>query len=186
MLIPSVTVVCDEFHPLSQFARNEVAADRGRLVHLLCTQRAILAPEEWDAVPDHVRGYVDAFMEWRDLYRPRFLAEACDTHFTSETLGVHGTPDLVAEFEGSGVGVIDMKSGFAPPYVDMQVAAYRRILCAQFGKVDFGAWLVLKPNGASKYHVMDEIEDANGATDFFAAVRLYRRINRKKLNGNGG
>ena len=157
MLLPSVTVVCSHFFP--PWNPSDEAANRGKSVHRLCFERATLPPEQWSDVPKAQRGYVDAFLEWRDLYRPVFHVEACETHRISEKLGVHGTPDLVATMGDGIIAVVDLKSGGAPPYVDMQVPAYRRLLCDTWGKVDHGAWLILKANGGSKFRVQDATED---------------------------
>ena len=181
MILPSVTIVCSSVHPMWCSEGIEAAMQRGTEVHEACHERAVYDADLWTPIAAHDK-YIEAFQEWKSIYRPVFTAELCEARFKDEAIGYHGQPDLIATI-GKQTGVIDIKSGSAPPYTDLQCAAYRRGLVATWGKIDFAAWLILLPSGRFKYHVMSAIEEATAAADFYAALRIYRRVNKGKLNG---
>jgi hypothetical protein len=161
------------------YTARDKAADRGSLVHSLVEAITRRAEVDRDSVPDHVRGYMQAFLSWVSLTQPTPLFSEC-TVYNREHLYA-GTCDFIAAFPDRKVRMIDIKTGGIYPEVGLQLEAYRRCEYlfprvngdpahpVAMPPVSETAVLLLREDGTYDYRPIIGDFDA-----FLAAVRLWR------------
>lgn len=119
--------------------QRDAAAGKGGKVHDFAM--ALAQGEEVD-VPDALVGYVDAYLDWRDLWQP--AGELVEAPVLNRTVFYAGTPDLIARLLGArdsdipgvclvcgtpdcpGVSLVDWKTGQSGIFgeVALQTVAY--------------------------------------------------------------
>lgn len=138
--IPSVTTVIDEMMATDKQWFRKHHRDRGSSIHSLVRQIAWLehpsSENEWDETAD-TPGIVPCGRAFRRFCRETgFQVTHTEQSLYSESMRVAGTLDLVGILGGK-VALIDVKSGSVPPTVDLQTAAYQRLVLDSMGiKVD--------------------------------------------------
>ena len=150
------------------------AGDRGGTIHSLIHATFMGGEIDRTGVPDHLKGFAEAFWKWQAMARPRMLHTET-TAFSHA--GYAGSFDLLAEL-GDRTALIDFKtsaSGVHRTEVTLQLAAYRhcdRMLpsrenndSVEMPAVDDTVCILLRSDGSFEHHAIPADEEA------FAAFR---------------
>lgn len=174
----SVTTALKEAGLIDERHFTEEARLRGEYVHAAISMHVDgdLAPESIDP---KIQPYFDGFL--RFMAESRATVHHCEQRLCDEAMGYAGTLDLLVAFPSAGAGrerygLIDIKTGYVPPSVGPQTAAYLR--CAR-------AWLpvgtliqrfALNLPGDGSYRLVP-LTNAQDELDFLAALRVahFRR-----------
>ena len=164
--IPSVTQILDAVGLISDFAKQPLAAERGKLVHLACKYlgQGIL---DWSTVDRSILGYVQSYEKF--LTQTQWLARAVEVSLYDKDYLFAGSFDV--DFtEG---WLVDLKSGVKAKWHPLQTAAYHRL---NGGKGKRGT-LYLQADGS-----MAKFEQHSDRTDlarFLACRTVYELLERK-------
>lgn len=183
--IPSVTEILKlaGFIDFSHIPAGILAAaqDRGHLVHeaLHYLNDGDL---HLDSVPDDLRGYVQAGIDFRRL--SGFTVYSCELRVCSPTWRVAGTLDLLGRWDDDVLTIADYKTGNPSDVAaDLQLAAYAELLREMSpelaGELIRRVSVRLTKDGA--FHV--EPYDDDSSTDwsiFLAALTTVTEVRRRK------
>ena len=154
----------------------ERAAERGTICHALLEQAVGGRMDEWE-YPDAYEGYAQGirlFLAEHDI-RPL----AVETPLYSARLGVAGTPDLLAEFDGR-LAILDYKfvSQLAKTKVKAQLNFYRALYEDNGLFVDGLYAVQFRPDGTYRLYptAMDD-------TELQAALHIYQIKHKKHGRG---
>jgi hypothetical protein len=142
------------------YAHRDRAANLGTVVHDYIDALNLGRP--MPAAPVEAKPYLRQAERWFKAFRPRILASEEEVYNRSEKYA--GRLDLIAEFPGRGVGLVDFKTGArpgdlhkGPPYREtaLQLNAYSRAEFIgapdgtehQLPTIDFAAVLYVWPEG---------------------------------------
>jgi hypothetical protein len=101
---------------------TRAAAAKGTVVHELALK---LAAGEEVTVPEHITGFVDAYLRFVDEWQPEELL--VEVPVFNRTVGYAGTLDLVANLVDGATWLLDWKTGASGIFREsaIQLAAYR-------------------------------------------------------------
>jgi hypothetical protein len=164
-----VTDVLDAVGLISDFAKNDIAARRGSMVHLACHY---LAEErlDWTTVDEQIVAYVRAFEKF--LHDTNFEVWKVETQLYDEELGFAGTFDLYGYCPAMGISVLDIKTGIKARYHGPQLAAYQHLIRNKHWKFpDHRAVIRLR---ADATYTLDPYKDRNDWKLFVSALNLVK------------
>jgi len=147
VVLPSVTQI---MKPLSDEKYRSIpedvlskAAHRGTVIH-----EAIENIIKYDFldVPEEYEGYVNGFLEFRDMYNPEFLAS--EYRMAHKFLNYAGTCDLLCMIDGE-LNLVDYKntSVINEGLCRVQLEAYSQALASHGVKVEKRRILQFRPDG---------------------------------------
>ena len=187
--VPSVTEILAPLH--RGYAKInpsvlEYAATRGRAVHEAL--ELIDYGADAEVTPETI-GYIQAYQEWANIYRPSWQGVEQIVYCESE--GYIGTLDRIGTLNGTRFAVVDIKTSQptkeALVSVCVQTAAYA-IAFTEQSKRPAEAWesikrygLFLKPDGTFRLVDCEEYEDKygfDGAVVFLNLLATHRVITR--------
>jgi len=167
--IPSVTQILDGVGLISDFAKQPLAAERGKLIHLACKYLAngVL---DWSTVDASILGYVCSYAKFLEHTAWKILAVEQSLHDPEYLFA--GTYDvLFSDY------LVDIKSGAPAKWHALQTAAYRRLASWAGAKATKRATVYLQEDGS-----IPNIIEHNDRTDlarFLACRTVYELLERK-------
>jgi hypothetical protein len=175
--LPSVTQVIDGAGFVSDFCKQDRAADYGRKVHEAVS--SVARGTETYETDKRIECAVDGFREWKKAYKP----ETCysEMPMASKSRGYAGTIDLLAKIKGK-YWLVDVKTGGYCPWHIIQLAAYNELVKSEKLRADKFACLYLDPVEAGKFtfREVNRTEIQGGFSVFLNALNVYRWKNSQK------
>jgi hypothetical protein len=168
MTLPSVTRIIAPWSGLERIRPDvlEQAAARGTAVHDAC---ATIARGGWPVVAPEEQGYVDSFLRW---FARVAAVYAVEEEIRDEALGFMGHPDLIVQWEGQ-LTLWDLKTPrVASRSWQVQLAAYRHLLCHHIDPPERTAALMLDPSGGVP-KAIDLQDPARAFAAFLGALTAY-------------
>jgi hypothetical protein len=179
MYCPSVTQTLNIWANFDHVPEDvlQAAADRGTLVHEICTRLALGIPY-FPLTNAHraVQGYIDSFRRWQDKVVQDVLM--VQRRLVDPAYAYHGELDLLVQAKHGEILLVDLKSPVAKSKTwRLQLAAYDRLLQSVEGiKADRIGSLRLDCDG--KTPKMDYYERSNNdLAVFLSALNVHRFFN---------
>lgn len=158
------------------YKKSKDAMSRGTTIHTLIEAYKYTG-EVKTYLPDSIRPYMEAFKDWLGNNHVE-IVESEKTLY-SDKYGYAGTADLIVKINGSGVYVVDTKTGKdIYPEVALQLSAYKQALEEDGLKIDGMAALLLetgaddKPTGKYKFAIQQDYFE-----QFLACKKLWEWMN---------
>lgn len=168
-VIPGVTTILDSHGLISSFAKDPIAAERGRLVHdaaFLLVQGRL----DWATVDARLLGYVLSYAQLLD--HTQWLSRAAEVSQWDPDYLFAGTFD--ADFESNWLA--DLKTGTPSKWHPLQTAAYKRLN----GDKGRRAAIYLQADGSMAKLL--EHTDRSDWPNFLSCLNVYRL--KEQANGS--
>jgi hypothetical protein len=161
VVVPSVTQVLKEAGLVDDRWYTPEACQRGRLV-AVATELYDNDQLNWDAVPDDIHGYVQAWIRFREDGPFEIIAREEERY--SPTMRYAGTPDVTARWGGRPT-LIEIKTGSNAAWHGLQLAGQNGLFDLEYRRVV----VLLKSDG--KYWVT-EYDDPSDWDAFRGALAV--------------
>lgn len=194
--VPSVTTILQPLTSRGYGKINpsvlEYAANRGRAVHEALEIYDLGG--ELEVVPE-TEGYIRAYLEWSQIYRPKWIGVEQIVYSADE--GFIGTLDRFGVLNGTERAIVDLKTSNptkeALVAVCCQTAAYMLALSeTDEGSAPRRYGLFLKPDGTYRFLDCEDYESKYGIRggevflDLLKTHKLITKILEAKARGKGG
>jgi len=178
-VVPSVTQLLGKYGVVDDTWFNPESRIRGRHVHT-ATQLIDEHRLDWGSIDPKIRAYVEAYKRFRrevDL-----TIDLIESASYDPKRWYAGTLDRTAWYHGNLI-LFDIKTGQKPPWVALQLAAYRNLLKIKEIHISGCFCLNLRGDGTYRFEQIPTIQIVQGWKEFEAITvvdRLGRKYNPKK------